>query len=252
MQTSTERLRGRKMFVWGESVGRPALAGVAVARDWKNDGYCEIQAGLARTQLEHLKLPGATTWHWLEAYGRLVCGSGDGACRGLERSPHRGGAHLGAVCSVQQNWPAREGLADGRGCGAGRAVGDRFRLGSAGVTAYRLEGLLRYAVRRGDHDRTGTRVVAGARRATACDRSTRSRRTGRWSAGRELLEAVEDENWLSLVSPRCRALVRRTTRTARSRRGEKSEEPSRTPGPIATSRSSPARRPTEQASLQWG
>ncbi|GAA1640162.1 DUF5107 domain-containing protein [Kribbella alba] len=70
VQTSTARLRGRKMFVWGESRGghrwqewlSPGLQG---------HGYCEIQAGLARTQLEHLQLPGATDWHWLEAYGRL-------------------------------------------------------------------------------------------------------------------------------------------------------------------------------------
>lgn len=69
-QASTDRLRGRKLFVWGEASGgrrwqewlSPGLQG---------DGYAEIQAGLARTQLEHLKLPGATNWHWLEAYGRV-------------------------------------------------------------------------------------------------------------------------------------------------------------------------------------
>jgi hypothetical protein len=32
-------------------------------------GYTEIQAGLARTQLEHVRLPAATSWSWLEAYG---------------------------------------------------------------------------------------------------------------------------------------------------------------------------------------
>ncbi|GAB2567362.1 DUF5107 domain-containing protein [Kribbella endophytica] len=70
VQASTERLRGRKLFVWGEGRGgrrwqewlSPGLEG---------PGYCEIQAGLARTQLEHLKLPGATSWSWLEAYGRV-------------------------------------------------------------------------------------------------------------------------------------------------------------------------------------
>jgi hypothetical protein len=70
VQASTGRLRGRKLFVWGEGRGgrrwqewlSPGLQG---------PGYCEIQAGLARTQLEHLKLPGATSWTWLEAYGRL-------------------------------------------------------------------------------------------------------------------------------------------------------------------------------------
>ncbi|TWD81464.1 uncharacterized protein DUF5107 [Kribbella amoyensis] len=70
VQASTQRLRGRKLFVWGEGQG---------GRNWQDwlspglsgPGYCEIQAGLARTQMEHLKLPGATSWTWLEAYGRL-------------------------------------------------------------------------------------------------------------------------------------------------------------------------------------
>jgi hypothetical protein len=30
-----------------------------------------IAALVARTQMEHLRLPAATSWHWLEAYGRL-------------------------------------------------------------------------------------------------------------------------------------------------------------------------------------
>ncbi|MEU4603575.1 DUF5107 domain-containing protein [Kribbella sp. NPDC023972] len=69
-QASTDRLKGRKLFVWGEGTGgrrwqewlSPGLQG---------HGYAEIQAGLARTQMEHLKLPAATNWHWLEAYGRM-------------------------------------------------------------------------------------------------------------------------------------------------------------------------------------
>ncbi|MDX6291062.1 MAG: hypothetical protein QOH50_137 [Kribbellaceae bacterium] len=35
------------------------------------DGNGLVQVGLARTQMEHLRLPAATSWHWLEAYGRL-------------------------------------------------------------------------------------------------------------------------------------------------------------------------------------
>jgi tetratricopeptide (TPR) repeat protein len=68
IQASTNRLRGRKLSVWGENPG---------GRRWQEwlapgasgHGYCEIQAGLARTQLEHLPLPGHTAWDWLEAYG---------------------------------------------------------------------------------------------------------------------------------------------------------------------------------------
>jgi hypothetical protein len=70
VQASTERLIGRKLFVWGQGAG---------GRRWQEwlspgqagEGYAEIQAGLARTQMEHLRLPAATSWSWLEAYGRL-------------------------------------------------------------------------------------------------------------------------------------------------------------------------------------
>lgn len=68
VQTSTDRLRGRKLFCWGTATG---------GRHWQEwlsgpgTGYLEIQAGLARTQLEHLPLPAGETWSWTEAYGRL-------------------------------------------------------------------------------------------------------------------------------------------------------------------------------------
>jgi hypothetical protein len=70
LQASTARLRGRKLFVWGEARGgrrwQEWLAGGA-----GGDGYTEIQAGLAPTQMEHLRLPARTEWDWLEAYGLL-------------------------------------------------------------------------------------------------------------------------------------------------------------------------------------
>lgn len=66
-QVSTGRLSGRKLFQWGTGTGgrrwQEWLSGPGTA------GYIEIQAGLARTQLEHLPLPGRTTWEWVEAYG---------------------------------------------------------------------------------------------------------------------------------------------------------------------------------------
>ncbi|WP_318307643.1 DUF5107 domain-containing protein [Amycolatopsis solani] len=69
-QASTARLRGRKLFLWGESAG---------GRHWQEwlapgaeTGYLEIQAGLARTQLEHLRLPPGEAWDWLEAYGPVT------------------------------------------------------------------------------------------------------------------------------------------------------------------------------------
>jgi hypothetical protein len=63
---STDRLRGRKLFVWGQGTG---------GRRWQEwlspqaGPYAEIQSGLAQTQFQHLALPAGAEWSWLEAYG---------------------------------------------------------------------------------------------------------------------------------------------------------------------------------------
>src|SRR5699024_2339485 len=67
-QVSTERLRGRKLFCWGTGAGGEHW------QEWLSGAdapYLEIQAGLARTQLEHLRMPAGETWEWVEAYGRV-------------------------------------------------------------------------------------------------------------------------------------------------------------------------------------
>ncbi|MER6097673.1 DUF5107 domain-containing protein [Streptomyces sp. NPDC001728] len=70
VQTSTGPLRGRKLFVWGTGRGGRRW------QEWLTEpgtpGYAEIQAGLARTQLEHLELAGGEEFSWLEAYGPLA------------------------------------------------------------------------------------------------------------------------------------------------------------------------------------
>ncbi|MFI6638058.1 DUF5107 domain-containing protein [Streptomyces sp. NPDC050504] len=70
VQTSTDLLRGRKLFLWGSGTG---------GRRWQRwltepgtGGYAEIQAGLARTQLEHVTLDEGAEFSWLEAYGPLA------------------------------------------------------------------------------------------------------------------------------------------------------------------------------------
>jgi tetratricopeptide (TPR) repeat protein len=69
VQTSTDVLRGRKLFVWGNRPGGRRW------QEWLTEpgtgGYCEIQAGLARTQLEHVRLDAESEISWLEAYGPL-------------------------------------------------------------------------------------------------------------------------------------------------------------------------------------
>ncbi|MFJ6690398.1 DUF5107 domain-containing protein [Streptomyces sp. NPDC091294] len=69
VQTSTDTLRGRKLFVWGTGPGGRRW------QEWLTEpgtgGYCEIQAGLVRTQLEHVRLEAESEVSWLEAYGPL-------------------------------------------------------------------------------------------------------------------------------------------------------------------------------------
>lgn len=68
VQTSTALLKGRKLFMWGTGSG---------GRRWQEFlaqpgfSYLEIQAGLARTQAEHVRMPARAEWSWLEAYGLM-------------------------------------------------------------------------------------------------------------------------------------------------------------------------------------
>ena len=66
---SSKRLRGRKLFVWGQGQG---------GRHWNKklldpgqDAYIELQAGLARSQQECLPMPPRTAWEWVEGYGAI-------------------------------------------------------------------------------------------------------------------------------------------------------------------------------------
>lgn len=69
---STPQLKGRKLFVWGDTVGGRHWS------DWLGDAYFEIQGGLATTQYEHLRMPGGATWEWTETFLPLqVDPSGD-------------------------------------------------------------------------------------------------------------------------------------------------------------------------------
>ena len=70
---SSPQLRGRKLFVWGESVGGHRW------QDWLTPAesggprrYAEIQAGLAQTQFEHVPMPAGASWQWVEAYGNAA------------------------------------------------------------------------------------------------------------------------------------------------------------------------------------
>ncbi|WP_314322913.1 DUF5107 domain-containing protein [Paenarthrobacter ilicis] len=63
---SSSRLRGKKLFVWGQGPGGKRW------QEWLSPDagpYAEIQAGLAQTQFEHLSMPAGAEWTWVEAYG---------------------------------------------------------------------------------------------------------------------------------------------------------------------------------------
>lgn len=70
VQTSTKRLKGRKLFVWGSSKGGDRWKNFLTADD-ESGSYNEIQAGLAKTQYECLPMPPKTVWEWVEAYGAI-------------------------------------------------------------------------------------------------------------------------------------------------------------------------------------
>ncbi len=70
-QTSTARLQGRKLFVWGQGEGGKRWQEFLTA-DGHDGRYVEIQAGVAHTQYECLPMPPKTAWEWLEAFGAVT------------------------------------------------------------------------------------------------------------------------------------------------------------------------------------
>lgn len=73
IQCSTKEMLGRKLFVWGAGAGGKNWN--QYLSDGSNEGYIEIQAGLAYTQLEHIPMDANDTWSWLEAYGSVEVSS---------------------------------------------------------------------------------------------------------------------------------------------------------------------------------
>ncbi|MET9465238.1 DUF5107 domain-containing protein [Streptomyces sp. NPDC006544] len=128
VQTSTARLRGRKLFVWGAGEGGRRW------QEWLTEpgtgGYAEIQAGLARTQLEHVRLEAGSECSWLEAYGALsadpaaVHGEDWAAARGAAGTALESALPGAAVDAAYEAWRAcadtepGERLAAGSGWGA--------------------------------------------------------------------------------------------------------------------------------------
>ena len=138
VHTSTRRLKGRKVFYWGMGRG---------GRQWQEflslpgRSYIEIQAGLGRTQAEHLPMPAHASWEWTEAFGQttvdptVVHGSDwRSACQTIEndlslRLPEARLEALDQEFATVTRRPAEEILVTGSGWGAL----ERRRLHVAGL-----------------------------------------------------------------------------------------------------------------------
>ncbi|MEY9855252.1 hypothetical protein ABH935_000851 [Catenulispora sp. GAS73] len=142
VQTSTDRLLGRKLFQWGTGAGGQHW------QEWLSGPdaeYIEIQAGLARTQLEHLELPGGATWEWVEAYGLLeadpaaVHGTWDesrsAVARALERLVPRGSLDAALAEARRFGGAAADASTPGEGTGVVGEPGARARVGGAAADA---------------------------------------------------------------------------------------------------------------------
>ena len=68
IQTSTSRLKGRKLFMWGTGYGSKRWQALL---SQSGKAYLEIQAGLGQTQAEYVPMPPHADWSWLEAYGLM-------------------------------------------------------------------------------------------------------------------------------------------------------------------------------------
>lgn len=138
VQTSTARLRGRKLFVWGAGGGGRRW------QEWLTEpgtgGYAEIQAGLARTQLEHVRLDAGAEFSWLEAYGALSADAS--AVHGSDWAAARASAEAALAAAlprerVEEAYEAWRGSADtepgerlaaGSGWGALEVLCGSFKL----------------------------------------------------------------------------------------------------------------------------
>ena len=100
-QSSTAELRGRKLFVWGRGTG---------GRHWQEwvsplgGRYFEIQAGLLRTQLEHVPMPARAEWAWVETYGPVQ--ADPAVAHGDDWSAARDAVEQALTASVPDQWLA--------------------------------------------------------------------------------------------------------------------------------------------------
>ena len=74
LQFSTDRLRGRKLFSWGNNEGSKQWQGFLTD---KAGNYIEMQAGLGKTQGGCVPMPAHGVWEWVERYGAIQLAEGE-------------------------------------------------------------------------------------------------------------------------------------------------------------------------------
>ncbi|MBN9390317.1 MAG: DUF5107 domain-containing protein [Chloroflexi bacterium] len=144
IEASTPFLKYRKLFLWGTHQG---------GRHWQeylapgNQPYCEIQAGLAPTQLHGLPLPANADWQWTQVFGfiqadpALVHGPDWSAALGAvenklrERLTPARLEELDAAYRTKADAPGGEILAVGSGWGALELKRREKEVGSLPVPA---------------------------------------------------------------------------------------------------------------------
>ena len=100
IQTSTARLKGRKLFMWGRGPGGKRWQAF-LARP--GHAYLEIQAGLARTQAEHLPMPAGADVGVARSLRPDGGRSGHGTRIGLVLCPAGGGRTVGDADPAQRD-----------------------------------------------------------------------------------------------------------------------------------------------------
>jgi tetratricopeptide (TPR) repeat protein len=127
IETSTPRLRYRKLFCWGHHQG---------GRHWQEflapggQPYIEIQSGLAPTQLHGLNMPARADWRWTQIFGfmqadaeRVHAPEWETAWRSVDsvlksRIDAQGLSQMDALYGERSNIPSTEILHYGSGWGA--------------------------------------------------------------------------------------------------------------------------------------
>lgn len=72
LHLSTQRLKSRKLFSWGNNRGAARWQAFLTERAGR---YVEIQAGLGKTQYGCIPMAPHTAWEWMEQYGPIDVGS---------------------------------------------------------------------------------------------------------------------------------------------------------------------------------